>query len=205
MAVGDDAQSIYSWRGANYENILNFPDNHADTEMYRIDTNYRSTPEILAFANDIINQFDTGHGFYKELKPVRDSHLQPMMIQATDGREEASIVISRIQALLEEGRSLSDITVLYRAHYQAVDLQMELTRQHLPFQITSGVQFFEQAHIKDLVAQIKFAYNPNDSRAFHRFVGLFTESRGKNGRENFRNRLYGGPDNRRAHRRYAVD
>ena len=172
MAVGDDAQSIYSWRGANYENILNFPDNHADTEMYRIETNYRSTPEILAFANDIINQFDTGHGFYKELKPVRDSHLQPMMIQATDGREEASIVIRRIQALLEEGRSLSDITVLYRAHYQAVDLQMELTRQHLPFQITSGVQFFEQAHIKDLVAQIKFAYNPNDSRAFHRFVGL---------------------------------
>ncbi len=172
MAVGDDAQSIYSWRGANYENILNFPDNHEDTEMYRIETNYRSTPEILSFANDIINQFDTGHGFHKELKPVREPHLQPMMIQATDGREEASIVIRRIQALLEEGRSLSDITVLYRAHYQAVDLQMELTRQHLPFQITSGVQFFEQAHIKDLVAQIKFAYNPNDSRAFHRFVGL---------------------------------
>ena len=77
-----------------------------------------------------------------------------------------------LEALLEEGRSLSDITVLYRAHYQAVDLQMELTRQHLPFQITSGVQFFEQAHIKDLVAQVKFAYNPNDSRAFHRFCGL---------------------------------
>jgi DNA helicase II / ATP-dependent DNA helicase PcrA len=172
MAVGDDAQSIYSWRGANYENILHFPDNHENTEMYRIETNYRSTPEILRFANDIINQFDTGHGFHKELKPVRDSHLPPMMIQAMDGREEASIVIRRIQALLDEGRSLSDITVLYRAHYQAVDLQMELTRQHLPFQITSGVQFFEQAHIKDLVAQIKFAYNSNDSRAFHRFCGL---------------------------------
>lgn len=172
MAVGDDAQSIYSWRGANYENILHFPDNHDGTEMYRIETNYRSTPEILSFANDIINQFDSGQGFHKELRPVRDSHLQPMMIQAMDGREEASVVIRRIQALLEEGRSLSDITVLYRAHYQAVDLQMELTRQHLPFQITSGVQFFEQAHIKDLVAQIKFAYNSNDSRAFHRFCGL---------------------------------
>jgi DNA helicase-2/ATP-dependent DNA helicase PcrA len=172
MAVGDDAQSIYSWRGANYENILHFPDTHENTEMYRIETNYRSTPQILSFANDIINQFDTGHGFYKKLRPVRDPHIKPMMIQTMDGREEASIVIRRIQALLEEGRSLSDITVLYRAHYQAVDLQMELTRQHLPFQITSGVQFFEQAHIKDLVAQIKFAYNSNDSRAFHRFCGL---------------------------------
>jgi len=172
MAVGDDAQSIYSWRGANYENILHFPDTHDETSMYRIETNYRSTPEILSFANDIINQFDAGHGFYKVLKPVREPNIMPMMIQTMDGREEASIVIRRIQALLEEGRSLSDITVLYRAHYQAVDLQMELTRQHLPFQITSGVQFFEQAHIKDLVSQIKFAYNPNDSQAFKRFVGL---------------------------------
>ncbi|MCZ6672729.1 MAG: ATP-dependent helicase [Verrucomicrobia bacterium] len=172
MAVGDDAQSIYSWRGANYKNILHFPDTHEGTEMYRIETNYRSTPEILGFANDIINQFDAGQGFHKVLRPVKEPHLQPMMIQAMDGREEASIVIRRIQALLEEGRSLSDITILYRAHYQAVDLQMELTRENVPFQITSGVQFFEQAHIKDLVAQIKFAYNSNDSRAFHRFTGL---------------------------------
>lgn len=172
MAVGDDAQSIYSWRGANYENILHFPENHDGTEVYRIETNYRSTPEILQFANDVINQFDTGHGFHKELRPVREPNLQPILIQAMDGREEAGIVIRRIQALLDEGRSLSDITILYRAHYQAVDLQMELTRQHISFQITSGVQFFEQAHIKDVVAQIRFAYNPNDSRAFHRFCGL---------------------------------
>ena len=172
MAVGDDAQSIYSWRGANYENILHFSDNHKGTELYRIETNYRSTPEILAFANDVINQFDPGQGFYKELRPVKDPHLQPIMIQAMDGCEEAAIVIRRIQALLEEGRSLSDITVLYRAHYQAIDLQMELTRQHIRFQITSGVQFFEQVHVKDLVAQIKFAYNSNDSRAFQRFTGL---------------------------------
>ena len=142
MAVGDDAQSIYSWRGANYENILHFPENHESTEMYRIETNYRSTPEILNFANDVINQFDPGHGFHKELKPVKEPHIMPVMIQTTDGREEASIVIRRIHALLEEGQSLSDITILYRAHYQAVDLQMELTRQQIPFQITSGVQFF---------------------------------------------------------------
>lgn len=172
MAVGDDAQSIYSWRGANYENILHFPENHEGTELYRIETNYRSTPEILSFANDVINQFDPGHGFFKELRPVKAPHQQPIMIQAMDGREEASIVILRIQNLLEDGQSLSDITVLYRAHYQAVDLQMELTRKNIPFQITSGVKFFEQAHIKDLVAQIKFAYNSNDSRAFHRFTGL---------------------------------
>jgi len=172
MAVGDDAQSIYSWRGANYENILHFPENHDNSEVFRIETNYRSTPEILRFANDVINQFDVGAGFHKELRPVRDSNMQPMLLSCMDSREEAQVVIRRIHALLEEGRSLKDITVLYRAHYQAVDMQMELTRQNIPFQITSGVQFFEQAHVKDLVAQIKFAYNPNDSRAFHRFCGL---------------------------------
>ncbi len=172
MVVGDDAQSIYSWRGANYENILHFPDNHENTRLFRIETNYRSTPEILRFANGIINQFDPGRGFHKTLRPARKQHQLPILIQAMDGREEADVVICRIQGLLDEGRCLKDITVLYRAHYQALDLQMELTRQDIPFQITSGVQFFEQAHIKDLVAQLKFAYNAQDSRAFHRFVSL---------------------------------
>ncbi len=172
MAVGDDAQSIYAWRGANYENILKFPENHDEAHIFRIQTNYRSTPEILDFANQIILQFGAGAGFQKELRPIRDSHIKPMMIQAMDSREEAQIVIRRISGLIDEGRSLKDITILYRAHYQAVDLQMELTRQNVPFQITSGVQFFEQAHVKDLVAQIRFAYNPGDSRAFQRFCEL---------------------------------
>ncbi len=172
MAVGDDAQSIYSWRGANYENILHFPDKHRNTEIFRIETNYRSTPEILNFANGVIRQFQPGQGFYKTLRPARGNRQPPLLIRVMNGREEASAVISRIQGLQDEGRSLKDITVLYRAHYQALDLQMELTRQNIPFQITSGVQFFEQAHIKDLVAQVKFAYNPRDSRAFHRFACL---------------------------------
>lgn len=172
MAVGDDAQSIYSWRGANYENILHFPDKHRNTNIFRIETNYRSTPEILRFANGVIRQFHPGQGFFKTLRPSRGHSQPPLLIRVMNGREEAAAVISRITGLLDEGRSLKDITVLYRAHYQALDMQMELTRQNIPFQITSGVQFFEQAHIKDLVAQVKFAYNPRDSRAFHRFACL---------------------------------
>ena len=172
MAVGDDAQSIYSWRGANYENILHFPDKHPNTRIFRIETNYRSTPEILRFANEVIQQFDPGQGFHKTLRPARGKRQPPLVIQVMNGRDEAAAVISRVKGLLDEGRYLKDITVLYRAHYQALDLQMELTRQNIPFQITSGVKFFEQAHIKDLVAQVKFAYNPQDSRAFHRFACL---------------------------------
>jgi len=173
MAVGDDAQCIYTWRGANFDNIISFPQRHPGTQIYKIETNYRSTPEILKFANNVLDTQPPGLGFKKELKPFREGIVHPYFIQTIDTRQQAQFVASRIMRLVEEGsRDFKDIAVLYRAHFHAMDLQIELSRRGIPFVITSGVKFFEQAHVRDLVSQLRFACNPNDSTAFLRFTGL---------------------------------
>jgi DNA helicase-2/ATP-dependent DNA helicase PcrA len=173
MAVGDDAQCIYTWRGANFDNIRGFPERHPGTTIYKIETNYRSTPEILEFANGILdNQPDT-EGYRKRLRASREPKRKPVVIAAVDTRQQAQFVIRRIRELHEnEGVALHDIAVLYRAHYQAMDLQLELSRAAVPFTITSGVRFFEQAHIRDLVAHLRFAHNPRDTVAFRRLAEL---------------------------------
>lgn len=171
MAVGDDAQCIYSWRGANYENILTFPDRHPGTEILRIEINYRSTPEILSFANAVIQNRST-RGFDKELRAFKPSSQAPYIVQAMDTKEQAQFVINRIHGLLNEGKDASEIAILYRAHYQSLDMQMELSRSGIAYQITSGVRFFEQAHIKDMVAHLRLVYNPRDVSAFMRLAIL---------------------------------
>jgi len=172
MAVGDDAQCIYSWRGANFENILTFPDRHPGTQIHRIETNYRSTPSILAFANGVLAAQPKGRHYDKVLRPSRPDHEKPFLVQALDTREQAQFVVQRVKGLVDEGRSLSDLAVLYRAHFQALDLQLELSRIGLPYVITSGVRFFEQAHIRDLVAMLRFVYNPSDTMAWQRIAVL---------------------------------
>ena len=142
MAVGDDAQCIYSWRGANFENILNFPDRHPGTQIYRIETNYRSTPSILAFANGVLAAQPKGRHFDKWLRPARPDHEKPFLVPTLDTREQAMFVVQRVKGLVDEGRALADIAVLYRAHFQALDLQLELARVGVPYVITSGVRFF---------------------------------------------------------------
>ncbi len=171
MAVGDDAQCIYSWRGANFDNILTFPDRHPGTEILRIETNYRSTPEILSMANAIISNRTTA-GFDKELRAHKPSSQRPYVVQAMDSREQAQFVITRIRGLIDEGQDPREIAVLYRSHFVALDMQMELSRAGVPYQITSGVRFFEQAHIKDLVAHLRLVYNPADASAFNRIFLL---------------------------------
>ncbi len=172
MAVGDDAQCIYSWRGANFENILTFPDRHPGTQIHRIETNYRSTPSILAFANGVLAAQPKGRHYEKILRPARPDHEKPFLVQALDTREQAQFVVQRVKGLVDEGRPLSDLAVLYRAHFQALDLQLELSRIGLPYVITSGVRFFEQAHIRDLVALLRFVYNPADTMAWQRIAVL---------------------------------
>ncbi len=168
MVVGDDAQSIYSWRGANFENILRFPERYRDAKIYRIETNYRSTPEILRVANAAIAANKKQH--HKTLVPVRKSGVKPVCVPCLDAHQQAAFVAQRVLELCEEGTDLNKIAVLYRSHFHALELQLELTRRNIPFIITSGIRFFEQAHIKDVTAYLKLVANPRDELAFKRLV-----------------------------------
>ncbi len=171
MVVGDDAQSIYSWRGANFQNILEFPKRYPDAQVFKIEMNYRSVPEILEVANAAIAA--NVQQFRKHLSATRQSNaVKPALVALNDGAEQAQFVAQRILELRDEDVELSDIAVLYRAHYHAIELQLELSRRGIPYQITSGIRFFEQAHIKDVTSFIRFVANPRDEVAFRRMVKL---------------------------------
>jgi DNA helicase II / ATP-dependent DNA helicase PcrA len=170
MVVGDDSQSIYSWRGANFQNILEFPKRYAKAQIYKIETNYRSTPEILTVANAAIKA--NVHQFAKELTPARKSGMKPVLVACQDSGQQAAFVAQRLLELRDEGVPLNNIAILYRSHFHALELQLELTRRNIPFSITSGMRFFEQAHLKDVAAYMKFVTNANDEMAFKRLVEL---------------------------------
>lgn len=170
MVVGDDAQSIYAWRGAHYENILKFPERYPRAAVFRIETNYRSTPEILEVANAAIRA--NVHQFAKHLTAARKSGQKPALVVCHDASEQAAFVAQHVLALREEGYRLDRMAVLYRSHFHALELQLELTRRNIPFTITSGIRFFEQAHIKDVAACLKLVLNPRDELSFKRIVQL---------------------------------
>ena len=175
--VGDDAQSIYAWRGANFANILDFPKRYPGAKVFKIETNYRSTPEILAVANAAIAE--NVNQFAKELAPARKSGVKPALVQCHDAGQQAAFIAQRALELREEGVSLNQVCVLYRSHFHALELQLELTRRQIPFSITSGIRFFEQAHIKDATAYLKFVANPKDEVSFKRLVQLIPGIGGK--------------------------
>ncbi|HEX4263784.1 MAG TPA: ATP-dependent helicase [Verrucomicrobiae bacterium] len=177
MVVGDDAQSIYAWRGANFQNILKFSERYAGAKIYKIETNYRSTPEILNVANAAITA--NIHQFAKHLTPARKSGSKPGLVTCEDAGQQAAFVAQRVLELREEGMDLNKMAVLYRSHFHALELQLELTRRNIPFSITSGIRFFEQAHIKDVTAYLKLVTNPRDELAFKRLVQLLPGIGGK--------------------------
>jgi DNA helicase-2/ATP-dependent DNA helicase PcrA len=170
MVVGDDSQSIYSFRGANFENIIAFPERHPGTKVYKLEINYRSTPEILNLANSSI--LHNQRQFQKTLRSVRPEGGLPEVVSAGTADEQARFVAQQVLALRDEGFDLRDIAVLYRAHYHSMELQMELTRLNIPFQVRSGLRFFEQAHVKDVAAYIKVAVNGKDELAWKRILKL---------------------------------
>ncbi|MBI2815235.1 MAG: ATP-dependent helicase [Opitutae bacterium] len=173
MAVGDDAQCIYSWRGADFENIMTFPDRHAGTVIHRIEVNYRSTPEILAFANGVLNAQPKGRHFDKELRSARKHSIKPYVVQCMDDREQAEFILKRIHSLVhDDGVSANEIAILYRSHFLALEMQLALSRAGIPYVITSGVKFFERQHVRDLVALLRFVYNPADTQAWSRIAVL---------------------------------
>ena len=177
MVVGDDSQSIYSWRGANFKNILEFPKRFPKTQIYKIETNYRSTPEILKVANAAIAA--NTNQFAKELAPARKEGAKPVVVPCGNAHEQAAFVAQRMLELRDEGVELNQMAVLYRSHFHALELQLELTRRNIPFVITSGIRFFEQAHLKDVTAYLKLIVNPQDELAFKRLAQLLPGIGGK--------------------------
>ena len=171
MVVGDDSQSIYSFRGANFANIISFPNKYPGAKIFKLETNYRSTPEILNLANmSIINNEKQ---FQKELRAVRSGGVRPILVPTRDVIQQANFVTQRIRELILEGIPLNEIAVLYRAHYHSMELQMELTRMEIPFEIRSGIRFFEQAHIKDVTSFMRIMVNPFDELAWKRLLMLY--------------------------------
>jgi DNA helicase II / ATP-dependent DNA helicase PcrA len=193
--VGDDAQSIYSWRGANFENILRFRERHPSARIFHIETNYRSVPGVLEVANAAIRANE--RQFPKTLAAIRPAHTaKPALVELDDNNEQAAFVAQRILDHHGEGVPLGEMAVLYRAHFHSLEIQLEFTRRGIPFSITSGLRFFEQAHIKDVAAFLKLAVNANDEVSFRRIVRLLPGI-GERGAESLWERasarLRGGP------------
>jgi len=168
--VGDDAQCIYGFRGAHFANILEFERRYPDARRFDLTVNYRSTPQILTLANASIacnvRQFE------KALSAVRPDGTLPALVPCRDVQQQAGFVAQRVLELRDEGIPLPEIAILYRAHHHSMEIQFELARRGIPFVVRSGVRFFEAAHVKDVLAHLRFARNPGDELALKRCLRL---------------------------------
>ena len=170
MAVGDDAQSIYSFRGANFRNILDFPRFFENTKIIKLEQNYRSTQNILKLTNEIISK--AKEKYTKNLFSNIVSPQVPALICAKDTQMEADFICQRILELLDEDISLSDICVLTRNARMSYNLEIELSKRAIPFQKFGGPKFMETAHIKDVVAHLRVILNPDDVISLTRILLL---------------------------------
>jgi len=171
MVVGDDAQSVFAWRGAEFTNIYEFPKRYPEAELFKLETNYRSTPEILGLANTSIAC--NRKQFPKMLKAVKKSRgFKPAMVPCQDVEQQSAFVAARILELRDDGTPLEEMAVMYRSHYHSIELQLELTRRGIPYRVQSGVRFFEQAHIKDVVSYLRLVVNPRDEIAWKRVLKM---------------------------------
>lgn len=169
-AVGDDAQCIYGFRGAEVQNMLGFQTRWPDAKLLPLQVNYRSTPQILDLANCVLK--GAHEGFKNRLRGVRPPGIMPALVPTKDAHQQAEFVAERVLQLRDEGVPLSEIAVLYRAHRHVLELQVELTRRGIPYLVRSGLRFFEQAHIKDVIAHLRLIYNCDDELSFRRTVKL---------------------------------
>lgn len=171
MVVGDDFQCIYTWRGAQFENIMEFPNRWSGCRIVKLERNYRSLAPILDVANVVMK--DVAHQFEKTLRPYRSGQgIGPQLYRMWDGHAQAEFIVKLVEHLRGQGFSYKDIAVLYRSHYTSIDIQLALTRARLPFRITSGVGVFEQMHVKDVLSFLRLMFNPHDEMSFFRLIGL---------------------------------
>lgn len=171
LAVGDDFQCIYTWRGAQIENILDFPKRWEGCRVIKLERNYRSVPSVLDVANVVMK--DAPKQFEKTLRAYRESNGdKPYLFKVYDGKAQATEILQAIDKLHQFGYRYQDMAVLYRSHFQSIDIQMTLARMKVPFRITSGVGVFEQIHVKDVLAYLRLLVNPADELSFMRLVTL---------------------------------
>jgi DNA helicase II / ATP-dependent DNA helicase PcrA len=170
MAVGDDAQSIYSFRGANFRNILDFPSLFGDTRIIKLEENYRSLQGILDVANEVIAR--ATEKYTKALFTQRRGELRPILVKARDEHMQSRFVAQRILELREDGVALNEIAVLFRSSFHAFDLELELQRRNIPFIKRGGFKFIETAHIKDVLAHLRVIANPADAVSWLRVLVL---------------------------------
>ncbi|GMQ82018.1 MAG: ATP-dependent helicase [Rhodothermia bacterium] len=170
MVVGDDAQSIYQFRGADFRNILSFPQQFPQTVTLKLEHNYRSTQRILDLANHVIAT--ARHKFEKKLFTDKEGGELPVLVQAADNRFESRFVTQQILELRENGIPLNQIAVLFRNGFNSYDLEVELNRCGIPFVKYGGMKLSEAAHIKDVLAHLKVLENPLDSVSWNRILQL---------------------------------
>jgi ATP-dependent DNA helicase UvrD/PcrA len=170
LAVGDDAQSIYSFRGANFRNIIDFPRLFPGARVIALEENYRSTQPILDLTNRIIER--ARERYTKNLFSSKPTGPCPVLVAAEDEQFQSRFVCQRILELREEGVPLNELAVLFRSSFHSFDLELELSRHDIPFVKRGGFKFIETAHIKDVVAHLRILVNPQDAVSWHRILLL---------------------------------
>lgn len=170
LVVGDDAQSIYSFRAADINNLLDFPRIFPETKIFKLETNYRSSPQILSLANEIIRH--NINQFPKTLRAIKQDGPLPLVVETKDVYQQAKFVAQQVLELSREGIRLENIAVLFRSRFQAIELEVELLKRNIPYVIRGGLRFFEQAHIKDILSYLKILINPKDELSFKRALCL---------------------------------
>ena len=168
LVVGDDAQSIYSFRGANYENILRFPQKYPDCKVIKIEQNYRSNQKILDFTNDIIGSARIG--YKKRLFSIIRHDNLPVVRKFYDQQLEAEYIVDKIIEYREKGIALNQVAVLVRAFWHARYIEIELNRRSIPYIAVGGLAFNERKHVKDIISYLRILQNPYDAVAWHRIL-----------------------------------
>ena len=170
MVVGDDSQSIYSFRGASFRNIMQFPTLFPGTRIFKLEENYRSTPSILELANAVIEP--AAEKYRKTLFTRKAPGERPVLLRAVGETQQSRFVAQKILELQDEGVPLDEIAVLFRSSFHAFDLEVELSRRDVPFVKRGGFRFIETAHVKDLLAHVRIIYNPLDAVSWNRSLQL---------------------------------
>ncbi len=171
MAVGDDFQCIYTWRGAQIANILDFPSRWQGCRTVKLERNYRSLPQILSVANAVMR--DAPAQFQKTLRPTRsESGARPTVYRIYNARMQAAQIVSLIQQAIAQGWRKSDIAVLYRAHFHSIDIEKAISAAQIPYRLTSGIGFYEKEHVKDILAFLRLMIDPASELSFLRFIRL---------------------------------